>query len=140
MASQSKVLASRQRRRKGNVHDEDCPSRGILNHVTSRWGCLVILVLLDGTQRFSELARGIGGVSEKMLAQTLQTLEADGFLLRTVYPTIPPKVAYRLTPLGREVGAHIKTLTDWVEDHVPEVLGNRSGSAETKKSLRSVSS
>jgi DNA-binding HxlR family transcriptional regulator len=134
MTTLSRVLVSRQKRRKGNVYSEDCPSRGILNHVTSRWGCLVILVLLDGTQRFNELARGIGGVSEKMLAQTLQTLAADGFLLRTVHPTIPPKVEYSLTPLGREVGAHIKILTDWVEDHVADVLAHRSISVRKKAS------
>jgi DNA-binding HxlR family transcriptional regulator len=124
--TQAKVLASRQRRRKGNVYDANCPSRSVLDHVTSRWGSLVLLVLLDGTQRFSELARGIGGVSEKMLAQTLQGLEADGLLLRKVFPTIPPKVEYSLTRLGGEVAVHIKSLTDWVEDHVAEVMTIRA--------------
>ncbi len=122
MLSQAKVLASRQRRRKGNLYDADCPSRSVLDHVTSRWGSLVLLVLLEGTQRFSQLARGIGGVSEKMLAQTLKALETDGLVLRAVYPTIPPKVEYSLTPLGDGVAIHIKTLTDWVEDHVADVL------------------
>ena len=126
MTAPAKVLASRQKRRKGNVYDAHCPSRSVLDHVTSRWGSLVLLVLLEGKQRFSELARGIGGVSEKMLAQTLQTLEADGFLVRTVYPTIPPKVEYHLTQLGHEAGMHIKALTDWVEDNVSEVLRTRS--------------
>ncbi len=134
MKTQAKVLTGRQKRRKGNVYDENCPSRIVLNHLMSRWGCLVLLVLLNGTQRFSELARGIGGVSEKMLAQTLQTLEADGFVVRTVYPTIPPKVEYSLTRLGREAGIHIKNLTDWVEDHVPEVLGSRSQLAGRRES------
>ena len=83
MQSQAKVLASRQRGVKGNLYVADCPSRSVLDHVTSRLGALVLLVLLDGTRRFSELARGIGGVSEKMLAQTLRALEADGLLLRT---------------------------------------------------------
>ena len=123
---QAKVLVSRQRRRRGNLYDANCPSRIVLDHVTSRWGSLVLLVLLDGTQRFSELARGIGGVSEKMLAQTLQALEGDGLLVRTVYPTIPPKVEYSLTALGREAGVHIKTLTDWVEDNVSEVMRVRA--------------
>lgn len=122
MQSQAKVLISRRRRRKGNLYDANCPSRSVLDHVTSRWGSLVLLVLLEGTQRFSELARDIGGVSEKMLAQTLKALEADGLVLRTVYPTIPPKVEYSLTPMGGEVAIHIKALTDWVEDHVADVL------------------
>ena len=126
-ARQSRVLASRQRRRKGNVYDANCPSRIVLDHVTSRWGTLILLVLLDGTHRFSELARAIGGVSEKMLAQTLQTFEADGLLTRTVYPTVPPKVEYCLTPLGRQAALHIRVLTNWVEENVSEVLKHRSG-------------
>jgi DNA-binding HxlR family transcriptional regulator len=126
MKTQSKVIAKVQRRLKGNLRVADCPSRSVLDHVTSRWGSLVLLLLLDGTQRFSELARGIGGVSEKMLAQTLQALEADGLLLRNVYPTIPPKVEYSLTRLGEEVALHIKSPTDWVEENTPEILAIRS--------------
>jgi DNA-binding HxlR family transcriptional regulator len=122
----SRVLVTRQRRRKGNLYDANCPSRIVLDHVTSRWGSLVLLVLLDGTLRFSELARAIGGVSEKMLAQTLQTLEADGLLTRTVYPTIPPKVEYSLTNLGKEAALHIRTLTNWVEENVSTVLKHQS--------------
>jgi len=105
----------------------------VLDHVTSRWGSLVLLLLLDGTQRFSELARGIGGVSEKMLAQTLKALEADGLLLRTVYPTIPPKVEYTLTRLGSEVAVHVRSLTDWVEENTSEILEIRSGRADIVK-------
>jgi DNA-binding HxlR family transcriptional regulator len=126
MEATSRVLATRQRRRKGNVCDANCPSRIVLDHVTSRWGTLILLVLLDGTHRFSELARTIGGVSEKMLAQTLQTLEADGLVLRTVYPTIPPKVEYCLTPLGHQAALHVRTLTNWVEENLPNVLKHRS--------------
>jgi len=98
----------------------------VLEHVTSRWGVLVLLLLVDGTQRFSELARGIDGVSEKMLAQTLKALEEDGLLQRTVYPTVPPKVEYSLTRLGSEVAVHIRSLTDWVEENTSEILENRS--------------
>jgi DNA-binding HxlR family transcriptional regulator len=126
MATPAKVLASRQRRRRGNLHDANCPSRIVLDHITSRWGSLVLLTLLDGTQRFSELVRGIGGVSEKMLAQSLKALEADGLVLRTVYPTIPPKVEYSLTNLGTEVAEHIKALTNWVEDNVSEIMRYRA--------------
>jgi len=86
----------------------------------------VLLLLLNGAQRFSELGRSIGGVSEKMLAQSLRVLEADGLVLRTVYPTIPPKVEYSLTQRGREVAVHIKSLTDWVEENTPEILELRS--------------
>ena len=76
--------------------------------------------------RFSELARTIGGVSEKMLAQTLQTLEADGLLARAVYPTIPPKVEYSLTPLGHQAALHVRTLTNWVEENVAQVLKHQA--------------
>ena len=85
-----------------------------------------MVLLLQRTFRFSELARFIGGVSEKMLAQSLQRLEADGFVQRTVYPTIPPKVDYRLTELGREVAIHVQALTSWVEQHVDVVLEARA--------------
>ena len=136
MKSPAKVLANRQAFRRGNVADENCPSREVLDHVTSRWGALVMLTLLEGTQRFSELVRGIGGVSEKMLAQTLKLLEADGLLVRTVYPTIPPKVEYSLTALGDEAATHIKELTDWVEDNVGAVMKCRAkASANAKRSL-----
>ena len=81
---------------------------------------------LKGTRRFSELAREIGGVSEKMLTQTLRTLEADGLLLRTVYSTSPPTVEYSLTQLGEGVALHVKSLTDWVEENTPEILATRS--------------
>jgi DNA-binding HxlR family transcriptional regulator len=126
MEPQARVLIARQRRRRGNLYDANCPSRIILDHVTSRWGSLVLIVLLDGTHRFSELVRAIGGVSEKMLAQTLHSLETDGLLTRTVHPTIPPKVEYALTKLGHEAALHIRTLTDWVEENVSTVLKHQS--------------
>jgi DNA-binding HxlR family transcriptional regulator len=126
MRHQSKLVAKVQHGLKGNLRVADCPSRSVLDHVTSRWGSLVLLLLLDGTRRFSELARSIGGVSEKMLAQTLQALEGDGLLRRRVIPTIPPKVEYTLTDMGGEVALHIKSLTDWVEENTPKILATRS--------------
>ncbi len=98
-----------------NLHAVGCPTRDVLDHVTSRWGTLVMITLLDGKRRFSELGREVSGVSEKMLAQTLQVLEADGFVLRVVFPTVPPKVEYSLTPLGCELAVHVKALGDWIE-------------------------
>jgi DNA-binding HxlR family transcriptional regulator len=111
---------------KGDLNSADCPSRGVLDHVTSRWGSLVLMVLLGETHRFSELRRRIGGVSEKMLAQSLKALEADGFVLRTVYATVPPQVEYRLTPLGEEVATHISGLTCWIEKNLPKVMAVRA--------------
>ncbi|WP_336319492.1 helix-turn-helix domain-containing protein [Streptomyces lavendofoliae] len=104
-----------------NVMDAMCPSRQVLEHVTSRWGVLVLAALLERPYRFSELRRFIGGVSEKMLAQTLQTLERDGFVHRDAQPVIPPRVDYSLTALGREAAEQVWALARWTERHVGDV-------------------
>jgi DNA-binding HxlR family transcriptional regulator len=105
----------------GNVFADQCPSRLILNHITSRWGVLVLVALLAGTHRFSELRRKINGVSERMLAQTLQTLEGDGFVARHSLPVVPPHVEYSLTPLGIEVAEQVRNLVDWIEQNVGRI-------------------
>lgn len=107
--------------RRGELFSADCPSRQVFKHVTSLWGVLIMMALLDGTHRFSELRRKVNGVSEKMLAQSLQNLEADGFLLRKVYPVVPPHVEYRLTTLGEEIAHHVKALVNIVEINFPNV-------------------
>lgn len=106
---------------RGHLFAGACPSREVLKHVTSRWGILVLIALLTGTHRFSELRRKIGGVSERMLAQTLQWLEEDGFVNRVSYPVVPPHVEYSLTPLGEEVGARVRDLADWIEVNLPRI-------------------
>jgi DNA-binding HxlR family transcriptional regulator len=111
--------------REGNLFAEKCPSREVLKHVTSRWGVLILVALRDGTHRFSDLRRRIGGVSEKMLAQTLQWLEGDGFIHRRALPVIPPHVEYSLTPMGEEVSDKVSALTDWIEQNLPDVLSSR---------------
>ena len=112
--------------RDGNLFAEKCPSRDVLNHVTSRWGVLfLVAVLREGTHRFSDLRRKMGGVSEKMLAQSLQALEQDGFVDRVSYPVVPPHVEYSLTPLGVEVSEKVAALADWIEVNTPQVLANR---------------
>lgn len=111
--------------RRGELFSPDCPSREVLKHVTSRWGVLVLIALLEGTHRFSELRRKVGGVSEKMLAQTLQWLEQDGIVQRRSYPVVPPHVEYSLTTLGREVGKRVQTLADWIEVKLPVILEAR---------------
>ncbi|MBC3765814.1 winged helix-turn-helix transcriptional regulator [Neptunicella marina] len=105
----------------GNVFASQCPSRIILNHITSRWGVLVLVALLAGTHRFSELRRKINGVSERMLAQTLQTLEADGFVERHSLPVVPPHVEYNLTPLGAEAADKVRALVDWIENNLDKM-------------------
>ncbi|QRN98078.1 helix-turn-helix transcriptional regulator [Archangium violaceum] len=119
-------LSKRAREQRGELFAPACPSRGVLEHVTSRWGVLVLVALLEGTHRFSELRRKVGGVSEKMLAQTLQALEADGFVRREVFPVIPPHVEYSLTPLGQEVAERVEGLADWIEENLGRVLAARA--------------
>jgi DNA-binding HxlR family transcriptional regulator len=114
-----------ERIRMGEVLARDCPSREILNHVCSRWGVLVLVVLLDGMHRFSELRRKIGGVSEKMLSQSLQSLEQDGFVDRKALPVVPPHVEYSLTPMGKEVALQVDGLTTWIEQNLPRILQAR---------------
>lgn len=114
-----------ERIRMGEILARDCPSREILNHVCSRWGVLVLVVLLDGTHRFSELRRKIGGVSEKMLSQTLQSLEQDGFIDRKALPVVPPHVEYSLTLLGEEVAMQVNGLTTWIERNLPRIMDAR---------------
>ena len=106
---------------RGDLFAEACPSREVLRHVTSRWGVLVLVALRRGTHRFSDLRRVIGGVSEKMLAQTLQALEADAIVLRVAHPVVPPHVEYSLTPLGREVAERVQDLADWIEGSMPAI-------------------
>jgi len=91
-----------------------CPSRIVLDHVTSKWGVLVLVALAEGTKRWSELRRAVEGVSEKMLAQTLQTLERDGLVIRDARPVIPPHVDYRLSPLGAELVDRLTPLMEWI--------------------------
>ena len=110
---------------KANLYSADCPTRIILDDVMSRWGSLVIVLLLERSYRFSELAYLIGGVSEKMLAQTLRRLEMDGFVRREVHATKPPKVEYSLSPLGCELGEHVQSLLNFVHKNASRALKSR---------------
>lgn len=111
--------------RLGNVLAAECPSRAILSHLTNRWGTLVMVALATGPHRFAELRRAVGGVSERMLSQTLKDLEADGFVLRTAHQVVPPHVDYELTPLGREAAAHVVALVGWIEGALPEIMAGK---------------
>ena len=103
---------------RGNLFAPACPSREIMKHVTSSWGVLVLIALQDGTLRFSELRRKVAGVSERMLAQTLQWLEADGLVERRAFKVVPPQVEYELTPMGVEAAGHVAALADWIEENL----------------------
>ena len=106
---------------RGDLMAAACPSRDVLRRLTGRWGMLVLRVLSSGPQRFSGLRRQIGGVSERMLAQTLQGLESDGLLLRRDFQTVPPHVEYELTPMGHEAARRVDALLDWIEAALPQI-------------------
>ena len=112
--------------RRGNLLAETCPSREVLRHLTNRWGMLTLIALRTETLRFSALRRRIGGISERMLAQTLQDLEEDGFVNRVAFDVVPPHVEYSLTPLGCEAMEKVLLLADWIEINLPRVTRFRN--------------
>ncbi|MET0974581.1 MAG: helix-turn-helix domain-containing protein [Leifsonia sp.] len=99
-----------------------CATRTVLDHITSKWGVLVLLALSRRTLRWGELRRSIEGISEKMLAQTLRTLESDGFVLREARPVIPPRVDYSLTDRGRALSERLLPLMGWIADNADEIV------------------
>ncbi|MFF7331812.1 winged helix-turn-helix transcriptional regulator [Streptomyces sp. NPDC008150] len=105
-----------------DVFDHGCPSRPVLAHLTGRWGALTMAALREGPVRFNTLRRRIGNISDKMLAQTLQSLERDGFVDRRVLAVMPHHVEYRLTALGTETAAKLYDLIEHLERHMPDVL------------------
>lgn len=105
-----------------DAFNSDCPAREVLDHITSRWGVLILSALGTGPRRFSELAGMIGGISEKMLSQTLRTLVRDGLVARTVEPTTPPRVSYELTALGQGLTESLGQFLDWIRAHTVEVV------------------
>lgn len=127
----SQMPAARVQR--GDLFSERCPSREVLRHVTGRWGVLLLVALMDGSQRFGELRRRVGGISEKMLAQTLQWLEQDGFVQRIAHPVVPPHVEYRLTPLGEEVGRKVGALAEWIEGNMAGIQAARRQGASANQ-------
>lgn len=107
----------------GGVFPAACSSRVLLDHVMSKWGVLVLVSLTEGPQRWSELRRRAQGISEKMLAQTLKTLEADGLVHREQQPVMPPRVDYSLTPLGEDLAEVMVPLLRWVGRNADTIIG-----------------
>ena len=107
-------------------YSANCPSRTVLDRIGDRWTVLVVGSLSERRMRFSELARQIDGVSQKMLTQTLRGLERDGMVARTVHPVIPPRVDYELTDLGRTLRRPISALEAWAIDHMDDVVAARA--------------
>jgi len=108
------------------LHDS-CPAvREVLNRVGDKWSVLIVGLLADGPKRFSELRRTIEGISQRMLTLTLRGLERDGLVTRTVYPTIPPRVEYQLTELGRTLQKPIQSLAKWAQENRERIQQSRN--------------
>ncbi|RAX46925.1 transcriptional regulator [Arthrobacter sp. AQ5-05] len=103
-----------------------CPSRLILQRMGDKWTPLVFLALESGPRRFSQLRADIGGVTPKVLTQTLRQLERDGLLTRTIYPEIPPRVEYALTRLGGTLLGPLEVMREWSQVHAASILRARS--------------
>ncbi|MEV4015287.1 helix-turn-helix domain-containing protein [Nonomuraea angiospora] len=108
-----------------DVFSRRCTSRSVLETITGRWAILALVALYEGPYRFNALRRRVDGVSEKMLSQTLHALERDGMVLRVAETSIPPKVEYSLTELGREAAERLIPLLEWVEERMPTVVSSR---------------
>jgi len=108
-----------------NELEGQCRPRQALDLIADRWTMIVVKALADGLHRYGELHREIGGISQKMLTQTLRSLERDGLVLRTVYPVVPPKVEYALTPLGETLTEPLAAISTWAEGHMDEIARAR---------------
>jgi DNA-binding HxlR family transcriptional regulator len=108
-----------------NVFLRGCASRTVLEVIANKWTNLAVCALRDGPMRFGQLSRHLEGITQKMLTQTLRSLERDGLVTRTLYPTIPPRVDYELTDLGRSVAGLFDGLIDWAQQHTVEITAAR---------------
>ena len=106
----------------GDVFNAQCPSRTVLEHLSEKWALLLLHLLADGPKRTSDLRKAIGGISEKMLIQTLRKLERNGFVERRSYNEVPPRVDYRLTPLGESLAPVVQALDSWIEARIVDVI------------------
>src|SRR3954471_1479168 len=109
-----------------NVLDQNCESRQALDRIADKWTCLVVYALVEGPARHGELRRRIEGISQKMLTQTLRSMEGDGLVSRKVIDVIPPHVEYALTPLGETLTKPLTAICRWAMEHLPEVQAARA--------------
>ncbi|MBM3715354.1 MAG: helix-turn-helix transcriptional regulator [Actinobacteria bacterium] len=110
------------------IFADGCPTRTVLDHVMGKWGVLVLVALSEGTLRWGELRRAVDGISEKMLASTLRTLDADGLVVRLAHPEVPPRVEYSLTPRGRDLMQRVLPLMEWIADNADDMLSPAAAS------------
>ncbi len=117
-----------------DVLNQNCESRQALDRLADKWTCLVVYALLNGPRRHGELKRIIDGISQKMLTQTLRSMEVDGLVDRTVVAVVPPHVVYSLTPLGETLSGPLVAICRWAMEHLPEMQQARSRNAEEARS------
>lgn len=111
--------------RMGDAYDPDCPTRQVLDRIGDKWAVLVLLTLTDGPVRFNDLRRRIGAISQKMLSQTLKSLERDGLVSRAAFATVPVTVEYALTPLAGGLIGILDQIARWAEHHVGDIMASR---------------
>jgi DNA-binding HxlR family transcriptional regulator len=124
------TLTAEQRRQEARAAYDaflaDCPARKVLGRISDKWVTLILSALAGGPQRYSDLGRVIAGVSQKMLTQTLRSLERDGLVSRSITPTVPVRVEYRLTPLGESLLPVVNAMKAWAEAHIEEIESSRA--------------
>jgi DNA-binding HxlR family transcriptional regulator len=108
-----------------NPYSSDCPTRKVLDRIADKWAVLVLGLLIEGPIRFNRLRRAVEGISQKMLSQTLKSLERDGLISRKAFATVPVTVEYAITPLGRTLATTLDALRIWAETHMEEVTANQ---------------
>jgi DNA-binding HxlR family transcriptional regulator len=109
----------------GDAYDPDCPTRQILDRIGDKWAVLILLTLKDEPVRFNALRRRVGAISQKMLSQTLKSLERDGLVVRSAWPTVPVTVEYALTPLAGGLIGILDQITHWAEQNVGAIMAAR---------------
>ena len=132
------TLTAAQRRERDraaySAYVAECPSRQVLDALSDKWVTLVLTALAGEPRRYSELSRTIAGVSQKMLTQTLRTLERDGLITRTITPAVPVRVDYELTSLGRTLLPVVRAIKDWSESHITEIHTARTAYDQAARS------
>ena len=132
------TLTAAQRRERDraaySAYVAECPSRQVLDALSDKWVTLVLTALSGEPRRYSELSRTIAGVSQKMLTQTLRTLERDGLITRTITASVPVRVDYELTSLGRTLLPVVRAIKDWSESHIAEIHAARTGYDQAARS------
>ncbi|MVU77863.1 ArsR family transcriptional regulator [Nocardia sp. ET3-3] len=127
MATRTAAQQRADARREYDAYIQECPTRHLLDRISDKWVSLLLNALADGPRRYSDLSRKVTGVSQKMLTQTLRSMERDGLVSRTVTASVPVRVDYELTELGRSLLPVMQAIKSWAETHIEDVLAARAG-------------